>query len=146
MKIVLDTNVVLGALIKSNGLAFLLVRALDKKRLMNYTSEEGLAELSLKVAILQEMGKLSPEWKKTLAHFMAMSEVVSPLRQFNLCRDGDDNKWLEIAYEARVGFILTRDKDLLDMRGEDKTIVLDGHALKILTPAEFYHGIIKREC
>ena len=130
MNLVFDTNVVLSALIKSNGLAFLLIKALDKKRLVNYTSEEGLAELSVKVAILQEMGKLSPEWKKTLAHFMAMSEVVSPLRQFSLCRDGDDNKWLEIAYEAWAGFILTRDRDLLDMRGEDKTIVLDDYSSK----------------
>ncbi len=31
MKVVLDTNVVLGALIKPNGLASLLVRALDRE-------------------------------------------------------------------------------------------------------------------
>lgn len=60
MRIVLDTNVVLGALIKPNGLASLLVQSLDRKRLVNYTSEEGLVELSLKLALLEEEGKLSP--------------------------------------------------------------------------------------
>ncbi|WP_297063264.1 putative toxin-antitoxin system toxin component, PIN family [Thermococcus sp.] len=130
MRVVLDTNVVLGALIKPNGLASLLVRALDRKRLVNYTSEEALTELSLKVALLQEVGKLSHEWKKTLAHFIATSEVVSPLQQFNLCREEDDNKWLEIAYEARANFILTRDGDLLDIRGDDRMVTLERHILK----------------
>jgi len=146
MRVVLDTNVVLGALIKPEGLSALLVQALDRKRLVNYTSEEALTELSLKVALLQEVGKLSPGWKKTLAHFIAASEVVSPLRHFKLCRDEDDNKWLEIAYEARANFILTWDRDLLDIRGDDRTVTLERHTLKILTPAEFYHEAIKREC
>ncbi|WP_297521232.1 putative toxin-antitoxin system toxin component, PIN family [Thermococcus sp.] len=110
MKVVLDTNVVLGALIKPNGLASLLVRALDRERLVNYTSEDALTELSLKVAILQENERLSPTWKKTLAHFIAASEIVSPLHRFEICRDADDDKWLEIAYEAKADFILTWDR------------------------------------
>ncbi len=146
MKVVLDTNVVLGALIKPNGLASLLVRALDRERLVNYTSEDALTELSLKVAILQEKGRLSPTWKKTLAHFIAASEIVSPLRRFEICRDADDDKWLEIAYEAKADFILTWDRDLLDMRRNDRTITLEGRTLKILTPAEFYHEVIKKRC
>jgi len=146
MRIVLDTNVVLGALIKPEGLSALLAQALDRKRLVNYTSEEALTELSLKVALLQEMEKLSPGWKKTLAHFIAASEVVSPLRHFKLCRDEDDNKWLEVAFEARAGYIITWDRDLLELMGKERTVALEGHVVRILTPVKFYHEVIKREC
>lgn len=146
MKIVLDTNVVLAALISPNGLGSLLVRALDKKRLINYTSEEGLTELALKIGLLLDEGKLSHEWDEILAHFIAMSEVVVPTRHFDLCRDKDDNKWLEIAYAAKAEFIITRDKDLLDLRGEGNAIELDDHVVGILTPTEFYRKIIRREC
>ena len=146
MRIVLDTNVVLGALIKPNGLASLLVQSLDRNRLVNYTSEEGLIELSLKLALLGEEGKLSPGWKRILAHFLAMSEVVSPFNHFKLCRDRDDDKWLEIAFEARADYIITWDKDLLSLRGKDGTITVEGHTFKILRPTEFYHEVIKREC
>ena len=146
MKIVLDTNVVLGALIKPNGLASLLVRALDKERLVNYTSEEALAELSLKIALLRDRERLSPGWERVLAHYLAMSEVASPMHGFHFCRDHDDDKWLEIAFEVRASHIITWDKDLLDLRDEDKSLSLEGHTLKILTPVEFYHEAIKREC
>ncbi|WP_297475535.1 putative toxin-antitoxin system toxin component, PIN family [Thermococcus sp.] len=99
---------------------------------MNYTSEDALTELSLKVAILQENERLSPTWKKTLAHFIAASEIVSPLRRFEICRDADDDRWLEIAYEAKADFILTWDRNLLDIKGNDRAIALEGRTLKIL--------------
>ncbi len=63
MKVVLDTNVVLGALIKPNGWLLCLL-GLWTERLVNYTSEDALTELSLKVAILQENERLSPRGKR----------------------------------------------------------------------------------
>lgn len=46
MKVVLDTNVVLAALIKPEGLSALLIKALDGERLINFTSEDALDELT----------------------------------------------------------------------------------------------------
>lgn len=57
----MDTNVVLAAMIRSEGLAALLIKALDGEFLVNYTSEEALQDLVLKIGILAERGKLSPE-------------------------------------------------------------------------------------
>jgi len=146
VRIVMDTNVVLAGLVNPNGLAALLILALDGEVLENYTSDEGLEELILKIGLLAEEGKLSSEWKKVLSHFVANSKVVSPSRKFNLSRDPDDNKWLEIAYEVKAACILTWDQDLLDLRDENRVLRLDDHSVEVLTPSEFYHSVIKALC
>jgi putative PIN family toxin of toxin-antitoxin system len=146
MKIVMDTNVVLAAMIKPDGLAALLIKALDGEFLTNYVSEEGIHELSLKIGILAEKGKLSPEWKRILARYLKGSVIVSPSKSFALCRDPKDNKWLDIAYEGKAEYLLTWDEDLLDLRDENKTLRLEDHIIKILKPIEFYHEILKNKC
>ncbi|AFK21789.1 putative toxin-antitoxin system toxin component, PIN family, partial [Pyrococcus sp. ST04] len=68
MKLVMDTNVVLAAMIKPKGLAALLVELLDKEHFINYTSQEALEELQVKIAILEEEGKLNKNWLQVLAN------------------------------------------------------------------------------
>jgi len=146
MKVVLDTNVVLAALIKPNGLSALLIKALDRERLTNFTSEDALNELTLKIGLLEERGKISSTWEEVLAHFLKGSQVVSPSTNFSLCRDPDDNKWLEIAYEAGADYVLTWDDDLLSLRNKDKTVELESHTVKVLSPVEFYKEVLTSKC
>ncbi|ASJ06396.1 putative toxin-antitoxin system toxin component, PIN family [Thermococcus pacificus] len=146
MKVVMDTNVVLAAMIKPSGLAALLIKALDGNFLVNYTSEEALHELSLKIGLLAEKGRLFSEWKRILARYLRGSITVSPSREFNLSRDPNDNKWLEIAYEGKVEYILTWDDDLIALRGENRVVCLEDHTLKILPPLEFYHEVLNQIC
>lgn len=55
--------------------------------------------------------------------------VVHPKESINIVRDKDDNRVLEAAVEGNCDFIITGDKDLLDLR-EFKNI-------KIIAPAQF---------
>jgi len=144
MKIVMDTNVVLAALIKPNGLAALLIKALDREFLTNYTSEEGIHELILEIGILAEKGKLSSGWKRILARYFRGTVIVSPSVSFDISLDPDDNKWLEIAYEARAEYILTWDNHLLGLRDLEKSLTLKDHVVKILKPIEFYREVLKQ--
>ena len=137
MKLVMDTNVVLAAMIKLKGLAALLVDLLDKKRFINYASQEALEEVQIKIALLEEEEKLSENWLQVLANFLYGTEIIEPKEHFNLCRDEDDNKWLDIAYEAKAHMILTWDDDLLSLRDDEKTLQLKDHKVKILKPIEF---------
>ena len=146
MKVVMDTNVVLAAMIRPEGLAALLIKALDGEFLTNYTSEDGIHELSLKIGILAEKGKLSSEWKRILARYLRGSVVISPSKSFKLSRDPKDDKWLEIAYEVKAEYILTWDDDLLDLRSDNRTLDLGDHIVRVLKPIEFYHEILKVEC
>lgn len=146
MKLVMDTNVVLAAMIKPRGLAALLIELLDKEHFINYTSQEALEELQVKMAILEEEGKLSENWLQVLANFLYGTEIIKPKEHFNLCRDEDDNKWLDIAYEAKVQVILTWDDDLLDLRDDKKILQLKDHQVKIFKPIEFLKEELRRTC
>ena len=122
MKLVMDTNVVLAAMIKPKGLAALLVDLLDKEFFINYSSQEALEELQIKIALLEEEEKLGENWLQVLANFLYGTEIIEPKEHFNLCRDEDDNKWLDIAYEAKAHIILTWCEDLLNLRDKEKNL------------------------
>lgn len=72
----------------------------------------------------------------TLLLFSSSVTFVEPRKRFDLCRDQEDNKFLEAAYEARSQAVVTLDKDLLDLRNEDKSVKLNDHEVKILRPEE----------
>ena len=122
MKLVMDTNIVLAAMIKPKGLAALLVDLLDKEFFINYSSQEALEELQIKIALLEEEEKLGENWLQVLANFLYGTEIIEPKEHFNLCRDEDDNKWLDIAYEAKAHIILTWYEDLLNLRDKEKNL------------------------
>ena len=69
MKLVMDTNVVLAAMIKPKGLATLLVDLLDKEQFINYASQEALEELQVKISVLKEERKLKEIGCKCLRIF-----------------------------------------------------------------------------
>jgi len=146
MKLVMDTNVVLAAMIKPKGLAALLVDLLDKEFFINYSSQEALEELQIKIALLEEEEKLGENWLQVLANFLYGTEIIEPKEHFNLCRDEDDNKWLDIAYEAKAHIILTWDEDLLNLRDKEKTLQLKDHRAKILKPIEFLKEELRKMC
>ena len=81
-----------------------------------------------------------------LTDFLYGTEIIEPKEHFNLCRDEDDNKWLDIAYEAKVHMILTWDDDLLSLRDEEKTLQLKDHKVKILKPIEFLKEELRKMC
>lgn len=55
---------------------------------------------------------------------------VQPLERIQVCRDPDDDLFLEAAVEGRADFIVSGDKDLTDM-GEFREI-------KLVKPRQFY--------
>jgi len=66
-----------------------------------------------------------------------LAEKVSPKRRFSICRDPEDDKFIEAAYEGRASCILTLDRDILDLRNDSKNLKVDDVKLRILTPTEF---------
>lgn len=65
-----------------------------------------------------------------IASFVANAKLVSPRKRLTLCRDEKDNMVLECCLEAKAEFLITGDKDLLEL-GD---IPFD---LNILTPKEY---------
>ncbi len=52
--------------------------------------------------------------------------LVYPTNEINICRDVDDNRVLEAAVEGKCKWIITGDKDLLDLK-RYKNIKLERH-------------------
>jgi predicted nucleic acid-binding protein len=59
--------------------------------------------------------------------------VVSLGRRFKLSRDPKDNIFLEVAAVGKADFLITNDRDLLEISGADRRKL----KFKIVTPAQF---------
>lgn len=55
----------------------------------------------------------------------------------NHIRDEDDNRVLEAAIEGKCNFIVTGDKDLLELGKYKRSLRLRLKKIQILTPAQF---------
>ena len=65
------------------------------------------------------------------------AEIVVPKTEISMCRDPEDDKFLEAAYEAKADYIITFDRDLLALRDDAKELALREHHIRLLTPREF---------
>jgi len=68
---------------------------------------------------LEASGKISHLHLKALiagiAAFVANAKLVIPRKRLSLCRDAKDNMVLECCLEAKAEFLITGDKDLLEI-------------------------------
>lgn len=119
MRAVLDTNVVISATLIRGGNEDRILRAWQR----------GAFQLVLSPQILDEMGRALFYEKLRKARWMTEEEVVSLLRSLAqesllvpgrvrvaVSRDPEDDKFLEAAIEARAHYVVTGDKDLLDLK------------------------------
>ncbi len=65
-----------------------------------------------------------------IASFVANAKIVFPHKRLKHCRDAEDNMVLECCLEAKAAFLITGDKDLLDLTDIPFRV-------KILTPKEY---------
>jgi len=64
------------------------------------------------------------------AAFVTRAILVNPQRKLFICRDAEDNMLLECCLEARAKFLVSGDKDLLDLQG----LPFD---VRVVTPRQF---------
>lgn len=116
MRIVLDTNVLVSALIKAGGSRKLLLKIADKK-----------AQLILSGDILQEFLEVTEHPK--IRRYVSEEEVIAFLRvlgsiaeitrirsSFRVVReDPDDDAILWAAHDGKANFIVSGDKHLLSL-------------------------------
>ncbi|MDV3001017.1 MAG: hypothetical protein N5P05_002623 [Chroococcopsis gigantea SAG 12.99] len=129
--IVIDTNVLLSAALSPDGTAR---KALDKayKDFKIVQSEETYQELKTRIYKPKFDKYISDEDRQ---HFLDViktsSQFIKINSQINSCRDPDDNKFLELAKDAKAEFLITGDKDLLILND------LPEYKDQIITPSEF---------
>jgi putative PIN family toxin of toxin-antitoxin system len=118
MKVVLDTGILIAALITVGTPPDKIYQAWRKKRFELFTSEWQLEEFRR----VSRYPKLKPyinpvEAGQMVNGLRVSSHVYTCLAPVDLCQDPDDNPILAIALECNADYLVTGDKrDLLSMQ------------------------------
>ena len=132
MRAVLDTNVIVSAT---------LIRGGNEDRILR-AWQQGVFELALSPPILEEIGRVLSYAKIQKLRWTTQEEVISLLESLagesvlvpgrlvvRASRDPEDDKFLAAAIEAGAEYVVSGDKDLLDLRMY--------RGVRIVTPAKF---------
>ena len=113
MRIVLDTNELVRALMRPTELATFIM-AWQSERFEVIASPELMAEHEYVLAYPEISSAISPEslraFHSHLFHNIIEVEISSDIK---ICRDPDDDKVIATAVAEAVDFLLTQDEDLL---------------------------------
>ena len=100
-KIFSDKSVIL---LYSQQLIDEFIEVAQRPKFKKYFSPDDLQDLLLKMSVL--------------AHFIEVSSIV------NACRDSKDNFLLALAKDSKADYLITGDKDLLELKKFSKTSIL----------------------
>ena len=132
MRAVIDTGVFVSGLIRKQGTIGDVLQALrDGRFTVIYTTD-------IVVEIIDVLGRpdfrskyhILPDDITALVNLIRLrGELVIPARKVTICRDPNDNKFLEASLDTQTDCIVSGDSDLLDMNIFEE--------IPILRPAEF---------
>ena len=127
MKIVIDTNVVVSAMF-FGGKPRELIELLVKHAFDAYASSDIVTEYW---ETTEELINRYPDKpiRLPLSTIVAAMKLIAPTSMIEVCRDPDDNKFIECAVDAKCLYIVSGDKDLLSLESYDK--------VQIVTVSEF---------
>ncbi|MFT4266451.1 MAG: putative toxin-antitoxin system toxin component, PIN family [Xenophilus sp.] len=117
-RVVLDTNVVLSALLFTSGRLAWVRRAWQHKELQPLVCKETASEL-LRVLDYPKFKLTAEDRQELLEDFLPYAEVVDlpqPWPALPICRDEKDQMFLVLAHVGQAKAIITGDGDLLAMR------------------------------
>ncbi len=130
IKVVLDTNMLLSAFL-FGGMVEIIIDSVAEERIDLYCSPTLQQEVLRK---LTEYGAKEELISQVKIFFDTVINVL-PTIKIDICRDPNDNFLLELAETAQADFLITRDKDLLDLpdhRWKETKIVKPEEFLSIL--------------
>ena len=126
-KIVLDTNLFLSTFIYQ-GISKIIFDLVKNNTLTLYISADLKSEVRKKIK--EYYG--SQEAPSEFDFFLEVKGIfVVPFIKVTACRDPKDNFLLELAETAKADYLITRDKDLLDLPGKH------WKETKIIKPEDF---------
>lgn len=116
-KLVLDTNIIISALIGKHGAPAKLFEKLILGEIENYTSKEIIEEI-VEVLNRKEITKRTTKEARTflLEQYLVRSKVVVPKEKNIVAVHESDNKFIDTAIEAKAKFIISGDEHLLEIK------------------------------
>ncbi len=114
MKIVIDTNVIASAIF-FGGRPKELIEHLVYRRVDAYASTEIISEYRETIEELSERYPNRPN-NIPLTDILFAMKMVEPTTHVDICRDPDDNKFIDCAIDGGCIYIVSGDKDLLSLK------------------------------
>ena len=132
MRLVLDTNTVLSALLW-RGTPYRLLETIRNQHpsLQLYSSPvllEELTDVIARPAFSKQLNSIGKTVRQVLADYIEIVDLVEPIEIPQVVRDPDDDHVIACALAARADLIVSGDKDLLDLNAFRN--------ISIFTPAE----------
>ncbi len=132
MRAVIDTGVLVSALIRRQGTTGDVLRALRDGRFTAIYSTDILVEIIdvLGRPTFRQKYHIEPDDITAIINLLRLrGEVVTPQRKITACRDAKDDKFLEAALAGEAECIVSGDANLLTLTPFEN--------IPILRPAEF---------
>lgn len=128
MRILIDTNILLSGLY-FHGLPKKLLSELDLEKFKICVNEEIIAEYKDKIdnKFSKSKYKLDRDLREKIFGSFKSFEIVSNLQ---ICRDPDDDKFINCAIDAKAIYIVSGDNDLLTIK--------NFAGIEIVTARDFY--------
>ena len=133
MRILIDTNILISGLY-FHGLPKKLLREIDLEKFKICVNEEIIAEYTDKIDNKFSKSKyiLDKDLREKIFSSFKNFNKVSDLK---ICRDPDDDKFINCAIDAKAIYIVSGDNDLLDIK--------NFAGIEIVTAREFYEKYLK---
>ena len=120
LRVVIDTNILVSALLSKKGRPANIVAAWRERKFLVFTSEEAILEVERVLQELASTGKyiISKEDIESILNLLRKDAILVPGQidtKGAIPQDPDDEKYLSIALEGEVNIIISGDKHLLDL-------------------------------
>lgn len=126
MRVVFDTNVFLRAVLNPHGLGAWVVHHLDRfEVIVSKEIVDEIVDVFSRPELRRKYTAMNELDVQRVLTILSKAEVVLPTRKVNMCRDPDDNKFLECTLEGKVGFLVSEDKDLLSLKTFGNTRIVN---------------------
>jgi uncharacterized protein len=127
LKVIVDTNVIISHVISKSSNVDLLISLRKSEYLKLYISPEAWMEIKATMQKQKVRVKVGRHAASFFAQYKYACEFVVPRTKVDFTRDPKDAKFLELAVEVDADFLVTGDKDLLDIKkfGNTKIVTLD---------------------
>ncbi len=129
-RVVLDSNIYISALL-FGGKPLRAVQLAEQGAFILLTSPPIQSEVES--TLTAKFGYSRAMIRKSCHRVWRCAEQIEPIMHVDICRDEDDNRILECAIAGGASYIVTGDRDLLDLPSVSQYIILKVDAfLKVM--------------
>lgn len=120
MKVVIDTNILIGGAYDESSISFKIVNEVIEGRLKAYATHQTMRENRL---LLRKIVS-DREYKELFEKYFRALQIVRRTEKLDVVGDKEDNKLFESAVSAGAQYLITSDREVLDIEEYERVSVV----------------------